>query len=360
MKFISNWKQYFDINSMRFKLALCLLCSIYLLIIFKVALSRFTITDAIPQIKPINTEVLKKFGPFTTRVHAGMFIKNFPVFDIIKNTFMVDSVIWFTYQPDEVMQETIDRFSIDNGRIIIKSPPDIKITKDSVFVKYNVLFELKTDLTFYRFPFEDHRIPILVSNDFVTPNEMYYMVDQTSFQALPNISIAGWRLQDMNVDAGFLVLDLDKDDTTKKNSSPKALFLINFAKAGIRKALIIFIPLFSAAFLSLFSFLMNIANIVGKFSLAISAVTALLGYRFVIEQMMPQVGYFTTTDLIYLLLLIFSFFIFLAQLLLTRKFMTTGQIDQPKAIQRLELISSIIFIIMALLLVSTTTYILLT
>ena len=63
---------------------------------------------------------------------------------------------------------------------------------------------------------------------------------------------------------------------------------------------------------------MSLANIRGRFSLAITAITALLGYRFVIERMMPQVGYFTTTDTIYTFLLVFAFFCFLYQLIITR------------------------------------------
>ena len=66
-----------------------------------------------------------------------------------------------------------------------------------------MLFELKTDLNFHKFPFEDHRLPIVLSNDFVTPDEMFFTVDASSFQIQPNIAPAGWRFSDTSVDAGF-------------------------------------------------------------------------------------------------------------------------------------------------------------
>ena len=128
--------------------------------------------------------------------------------------------------------------------------------------------------------------------------------------------------------------------------------------------MIIFIPLFFAAFLSLLSFVMNVENVVGKFRLSISAVTALLGYRFVIERIMPQVSYFTSTDSIYTFLLIFTFIIFLIQLLITRHFMVLApklkEEQETKLKKKIEQTSSIIFIIMSILLVITTTYIILT
>ena len=357
----------FAIDSTQFKTAIIIAMLLYLPIIFKIVLMRYNSTDTVPQLQAINTEVLKKLGPFAVRVKTGLFIKNIPIFDIYKNTFLIDSVIWFEFNGDEINLDLIDKFSVDNAKITYKSPPDIKVEGNQVFVRYNVLFEIKTDLTFYRFPFEDHRIPIVLSNDFTTPEEMFFVSDAPSFQTLPNIAPSGWRLGDMSVDAGILPLQLDKQDDTKKVENPKALFIINFIKASTRKSLIIFIPLFSAVFLSLLAFVMNAANVVGKFSLAITAVTALLGYRFVIEQMMPQVGYFTTTDAIYLFLLIFSFINFSIQLLITRYYMVASAAQPkedgkehkhgPNLAEKLERFSSIIFIIMSLLLVTVTTYI---
>lgn len=316
---------------------------------------RFNTTDIIPQLKPINTEAIKKLGPFTVRVKTGMFIKNFPVFDVSKNTFLIDSILWFEFDTDEMNLETVERFSIDNGSIKYKSPPDIKVFDSRIFAKFNVLFELKTDLNFHKFPFEDHRLPILLSNDFVTPDEMYYVVDGSSFQVRSEIAPAGWKFSDMSVDAGIMPLELDKQDASKKSENPKALFILNFTKTTPRRALVIFIPLFSVIFLSLMAFVMNVANTVGKVTLATTALTGLLGYRFVIEQMIPQVGYFTTTDNIYILLLVISLLNFFIQLLITRYFMVNGNSD-PGAPEKIERVSSVIFVLMLLFMVGMTTY----
>jgi hypothetical protein len=352
-------RSLFDIDSTKFKTTVLIAIISYLPIIFQIKLSQFNTTDPIPQLKPINTEALKTFGPFVVRTKVGMFIKSFPLFDINKNTFLVDAIIWFEFNGEEVTLEKIQKFSIDNGKITYQSPPEIKLINNQVFAKYNVIFELKTDLNFYKFPFEDHRLPIVLSNDFVTPNEMIFTVDASSFQIQPNISPAGWRFQDMSVDAGFLDLQLDRQDKSKKTENPKALFVLNFVKASARKALVIFIPLYSATFLSLLAFVMNAANVVGKFSIAITALTALLGYRFVIEQMMPAVGYLTTTDAIYLFLLFFAFIAFAIQILLTRYYMVNANKNPNDTQEKLERINSIIFIIMTLLLVGVTTYIIL-
>ncbi|MCB9493399.1 MAG: hypothetical protein H6679_03930 [Epsilonproteobacteria bacterium] len=351
-------------HAIQVKTGIIALVMLYLLAIFQIPLLRFTTTDTPPELNAINTEVIKKLGPFAVKVDTGMLIKNFPIFDVKNNRFEVDAVVWFEFNADEIMLSTIESFSFDNSKIKRRSPPDIKMIKNRIFVKYDVLFELDTNLQFHKFPFEDHRLSIVLTNNFVTPEEMYYMVDVSGFQLAKGVVPSSWQLTDVNVDSGFLPIQLDEQDKTKKINNPKALFIINFAKAGIKRIMVIFIPIFSATFLSLLSFLVSATNYISRFSLAITAVTALLGYRFVIEQMMPKVGYMTTTDTIYLFLLVFSFVSFAIQLLVNRYFITQtkGQKDvNPKNLTRtLEVVSMLIFIFMVLLLASAITYIILT
>src|SRR6188472_2239181 len=43
-------------------------------------------------------------------VQTGLFIKNFSTFDIIKNTFTMDAIIWFTFNPKNIGLDTIEEF----------------------------------------------------------------------------------------------------------------------------------------------------------------------------------------------------------------------------------------------------------
>ncbi len=329
--------EIFNLNTATSKSAILALMAATILIVFNIALKRHYVTDPMPKIVPITSNTIKELGAFAVKVRTGLFIKNLPEFDPVKNAFTFESVVWFEFNADEIMLETIERFSFDRGTIISKTPADIRIVDNKIFAKYNVRFSMKCDLNYHKFPFEDHRIVIALGNNFVTPEEMYFTVDGSSFQIAPNIFPASWKLQDLNIDAGYQRLELDQEDKTKKSDTPNALFIINIIKAGSRKALIIFLPLFSVIFISLFSLAMNLTNVVGKVTLAISAVTALLGYRFVIEQMMPQVGYFTTTDEIYLFLLISAFIIFLYQLFATRFYMIREEERKKNAAKAIHL-----------------------
>lgn len=335
----------------RFK-SVCMLIAIsFILLSFYIALSRFNSTDPEPPVQPIDIATTRKFEAFTVHVETGLFIENFSQFDIIENEFEIDMIVWFRFNPTEITLDTIDKFSFENGRILHKSPPDIKAMDDKTFVKYNVTIEMKSDLEYYRFPLEDHKVSIVLTNHFVTPYEVTFEVLSTDFVVAPDVFIPNWKVKDLHTNFGIDENILNQIDTTKKIAFPKAVFSIDFVKSGIRKAFIIFAPIFIIFFFALFSFFLTLANTYGRTVLPATALTALLGYRFVIENLMPQVGYFTTTDYIYIILLVFSFLVFLSNMFITRLYNTATQSgsNTKQLFDRFSLTKDTMFIIITYL-----------
>lgn len=286
---------------------------------FSIPLSRFNTTDPIPSFSPITVKEERSFGYFKTRVFTGLFIKTFPYFNMKENKFIFDGFVWFEFNTDEQMLPTIEKFAFENGSILRKSLPDVKIVGDKTFVKYNISVEIKGNIEYFKFPLEDHRLSIILTNNFVTPYEFVFNVLNTSFVVDKEANVSNWIIRNLTTNFGYKENLFDQADMTKSILKPIALFTIDFTKAGIKTALIIFIPIFLAFLLALFSFLLLINNFIGRATLSVSSLTALLGYRFVIQTLMPKVHYFTTVDYVYLTLLFMAFIIFIFQTLLGRK-----------------------------------------
>jgi hypothetical protein len=333
---------FFNIHETPFKLSIVIFLIFYITILFRTVLIGFRGSDPKREFNSINLEMRQKFGAMTTQVRTGLYIKNFPRFDLEKNNFIVDAIIWFEFGSGQIMIDTIEKFSFENGKILRRSDPDIKVKGDKTFVKYDVLFEVKTDLRFQRYPLGDHSLSIILTNNQVSTREMFFLED-APFDVSKQIFTSDWVVHNLEARSGFSSLPLDKADETSKSINPKVLFTINFKKTGVKKILVIFIPIFAVMFFSLFSFLTNIGNSVIRGRLSLVAITALLGYRFVIDRVIPSVGYFTTTDKIYLLLLILSFCIFVFQLLMAKQFPVSGK--GFFSIDTLKTINSIAFLI---------------
>lgn len=282
---------------------------------FNIAMNRFNPTDKIPEFKIIDAAKQKEFGQLTAKVKTGLFVKNFSEFDVKKNRFVADCVVWFEFNSDEVMLGAVGMFSFDNGDIISRSDPDVKIQGRKTVAKYDVKVSFKANLNYHHFPLEGHQIPLVLTNNFVTPREMYFTVDNGSFRLAEGLFIADWTVKDTNTDAGFSEASLDRNDPTKVSSRPQVAFIINVDGKGVRKFLIIFLPILIAIFLSMFSYVAGEKGIQQRSVLSTAAISAIIGYRFVIESMLPPVGYFTTTDYFFIFMLMASFWNFVFQVL---------------------------------------------
>lgn len=316
-------RPFLNIFDLRCKIALFVFSFFYVCLLFFLALREFKTDDPLPKIRNVSIQMRSSYRDLTTKLRAGLFIKNFSSFDFITNHFVVDAIVWFEFNKNEIMQKTVDNFSFDNGKILHKSTPHVSIHHNKVLVTYNVVFEAKTDLDFHRFPLEDHRLSLVLTNNSVAPSELYFddSADAISLKVSDKLFTSNWLLHSLNTASGYSSLKIDEHNKHQVLRTPKAVFTINFEKAGINKILIIFMPLFAAIFLALLTFLLSFNSTSAKTTLSVTAVTALLGYRFVIQQMSPPVGYFTTTDKIFIFFIGITFFIMLFQLLLLRQYL---------------------------------------
>jgi hypothetical protein len=295
-------------------------------------------SDPSPSIKALNTETAKKFSSFTVHVNVGMVIRNFSKFNLIENKFIADIVVWFLYNSEEVELDTLEKFSFERGKVLSKTSPDIKLVGGKSFARYNITAEFYGDFRHYKFPRDNHSLSIVITNNFVTPQEVLFDVTTTDFYINPRISVSSWKIIGLRTNFGIDEDFFNQIDLTKKSSYPKAVFTIDFSKNGFREEFVIFVPIFIVFMFSLFSMFFSIKNLVGRATLSVSAVSALLGYRFVIERMMPKVGYFTTTDHVYMILLFVSFLVMILHVVITRLAYNYSLEKKQKLIVRNELI----------------------
>lgn len=341
--------------SARFKSFCLALAAGAILCCFGIALHQFRPVDAEPHVELIDMAMRKRIRNFASVVRTGMFIKNFEVFDMSQDRFVIGAVVWFEFNTDEVMPSTLEKFSFVNGKILEQSPGDIRVDGNRMFIKYDVRVELKSQLAYHRYPFDDHRISFMITNNYVTPNELYFTVDNSSFDLADSAATAHWKILDKDTSWGYTDLGLDQHDMSKNVNRPVVTYSINFSKSGIRHIVIIFIPLFVALMFALFTFLVGISDGFNRFRLSVGALTAMLSYRFIIERMMPRVGYFTTTDAVYTLLLMIALAVFILQVAISLYNLRGKGIKQADE-RFLQKINDVIFLLVVGILVGFMAY----
>jgi hypothetical protein len=279
------------------------------------AVARFNPLEQYPELQSITPEKIKEWGGEPVIVNVGLYITNWHQFDLVKNIFVFDGVVWFEFDPSLIALDTIEKFSFQKGEILQKSEPSTKLIGGKLFAEYKIRLRFTTTLSHQFFPLDDHRIYITLINTYVTPSEVILRSYKSDFTSSPKIIIPEWRQVDHAVRTGYEEDIIDKFDERKIIRYPSVEFMIDFSRIGIRLTLLIFLPVFLIFFVSTFWLSFDPKSTAPILALVTGAVTSLIAYRFVIQGMSPEVGYFLLSDHIFTFFLALSCVSFVLALL---------------------------------------------
>ena len=338
------------INKLHFQIFVTIISTLLLIIMFYIPQMGFNSSDPKIFIKPINPTISAEK---TINIKTGIFIKNFPIFDITDNNFVMNAIVWFEFNPHLVSLESIEKFSFEKGTILKCSVPEIKIIGENLFARYKVKIKFQSNLNYDLFPLEDHTISIALINTYLNPKELVLTSGNSDLLIDDKVFTGNWKQTDSEVYYGYSISQIDKFNPQKTSSYPTVIFLIDFEKIGIKDSLIIFVPIYIALFLSIFSLLLTIENTKGILSLSVGSISALIFDLFILEKLTPNVSYFTLSDTIFTTLLVVVFIILLFNIFLIKV------ISQKKNIPQLVILRNYIFILLLLFIVLLTYYVIL-
>ncbi len=295
-----------------FSIAMIALSGLVLSFFLYKASQTVTSLDPMPELMSLTPATIDQLGGSPGVVKVGLYIKDFTEFDMLANNFIFSGILWFLFDPSIVSLETLSKFSFEKGEIQFLSAPSTRIVGGKLLARYDIRVKMKTNLVYTLFPFESHTLYITLDNNFVTPGELAFESSNNEFAVSPDIRNAGWRLKDMRVNTGYSHAQLEKHPSENDVYHPRVVFALDYAHSGMRQALTILLPLILTFFMAIFSFTMDPKkNYAPVLAISMGAVTALLAYRFVIENLSPKVGYFLISDYLFFLFLMGTFVIFL-------------------------------------------------
>jgi len=76
-------------TSLRFRIWAAIICSTLMSLIFIASLFQTRMSDRPLQVTKITREKLAEFGPFTAKVNCGLYVLDFPTFDVLNANFTI-------------------------------------------------------------------------------------------------------------------------------------------------------------------------------------------------------------------------------------------------------------------------------
>lgn len=293
---------------------LMLFTSIALILLTLKPLKTFKNLDPSSKLSEFKPSELNKLTPITT----GFYLRNFIEFDIVKNDFVAEGILWFSYDPKKISLDEISKFSFSKGEFIkgetlsSKNDTAVKVlSEDKHLALFNIRLKFSSNLNYRLFPLDDHTLYLTFNNKYISADKFYFKADKNNFFVSDTNYTFGWNNISNNVKSGYTEIILDKSDDQKNFKFPRVIFSLDFIGSSFRNIFLIFMPLFVALFLSLFLYSFDPEKYRDTImSLSAATVPAMLGYRYVIESISPKVAYFMLSDQIFNLFLILAFMIF--------------------------------------------------
>ncbi|HEA28638.1 MAG TPA: hypothetical protein ENH91_01350 [Leeuwenhoekiella sp.] len=315
-----NWFETFCIQIVRPPYQVVMLCFTFaiVLILGWKAIGLYRPLEEWPEVKSIVPEQIKEWGGEPVVVGVGLYLTNWQVFDEVNSDFVVDSVVWFQFDPSLISLETIGKFSFEKGEMQSKSAPSTKLIDKKLFAEYKVRLRFTSTLNHQFFPLDDHHVYMTVVNTYVTPSEVIFQAYKSDFSMSKHIHIPGWRLVNRSVKAGYEEGYFSKFDERKVIRYPEVVFMLDFARSGISLTLLIFLPFFLIFFISIFWLGFEPDKTNDIMALTTGALASMIAYRFVIQGMSPKVGYFLLSDHIFTFFLALAFISFVIALVWVR------------------------------------------
>ncbi len=271
------------------------------------------IKDQYEEVLPLTPQRALDFGGRPAEVQIGFAIRDFPFFDMAKGVFSIDVSTYFLFDPRLVSVDRIGDFLFKRAAIIFRKDPIIKIVDEKLFVQYDLRLKFDVSLDYQDFPFDGHRINFVLYHPRLSPGEVFYTAVRNDFFINSAIETPGWAIIDRRVSTGYEEERLvAQSGSSAASFHPSAVFSVDFDRVGARHIMTMFIPLLLIFFVALLT--LSLDPLSGTrstmLSLAAASITALITYRFVIENMSPAVGYLLIVDYIFLVFLLLCCLVF--------------------------------------------------
>ncbi len=329
---------------------------VLILIIFSFAVFKGKILDPEVSLTPVGEQRLAELA--AVRVETGILVHDFSEFDMLKNHFVAQATVWFTYNGASVDQALIDQFSFEKGTIKSKMGPRVKQVGDKTLALYDIELEFQGYFDYSHFPLDQHRLDLILVNPIANPNQLLYVTNTDWIQIAKDANSEGWSQIGKSSKFGYIVDRLASAPNDLNVTYEKTVFSFIFEHSSLKEAIIIFLPLILMFMVGLISLLLDMVfESRAIIELAVGSTLALVFFSNYVRTFTPKTGIFTLVDAFYVLLMVITSVIFLTQVFVLHYFRKKQKEVLDFTISSLNIIRCCMFLFIVFVLVFMVFYI---
>ena len=240
-------------------------------------------------------------SPSLKKFHAGIYINRINDFNVKTGTAEVDFWYWVVCNDENVSLQNLD---LSNGKL--KSVGDVITQKKDgrFYISCRYIAYAKCILDMRNFPFDEQCITLSFEDGDLTSDLMVFVPDAVNSGIDPTSQMNGWKVKNIEYKVGehyYPSTFGDLDITTGQGSS-YSQFKVNIflTRRGSFWEIMFkyFWAVSVAVIVGLFSLLIRVRDLDGRFGMAVGALFAHVGCSFLISEMLPPSPSISTAELV--------------------------------------------------------------
>lgn len=253
----------------------------------------FATQDSIPL--PDSLEV--EDGPVAKdTVKVGVYITSIYALGFAENDFGIDFWVWFVHKNKDVdPKETMEIVNSESqtfeyGTNEEKGNYMWSVQKCRAMIKKN--WEIS------RFPLDDQTLEVILEETDRDTSGVVYIADTANSKIDPSVDLNGWNISSFSILPSVKTYNTTYGDPTLQGTSSYARLEFNtvIQRDGKRIFLKLFLGLYVAFLIALAVFFLDGAEIGARTSLAVGALFAAVGNKYIVDSSLPDHTSFTIVD----------------------------------------------------------------
>ena len=245
-------------------------------------------------------------------VYTGIYITSIHDIDFKQKEYTVTFWLWMKYKNKAF--DFIQNLEVPLAKTVTKSYSTIDSSDNRIYILMKLQCVMKDSWKIDKFPFDRQTLRLSIENSQFDSEAMVFAVDTVGKQYDPRYTISGWNIDSFRVYTKIKEYETDFGD--KSLSKPHTEYSAFRVSMQLERQAIglfwkMFLGMYVAFLIAYVCFFIHSENAAERFGLAVGALFAVIGNKYVIDSSLPESTTFTLVDTLHGITLLFIFAVIL-------------------------------------------------
>jgi len=260
----------------------------------------------------VNSRPLMAKQELPDTVYTGIYVTSIHDIDFKQKEYTVTFWLWMKYKNKAF--DFIQNLEVPLAKTVTKSYSTIDSSDNRIYILMKLQCVMKDSWKIDKFPFDRQKLRLSIENSQFDSGALVFAVDTVGKQFDPRYTISGWNIDSFQVYTKVKEYETDfGDKSLLKPHAEYSAFRVSMQLE--RQAIGLFWKMFLGMYVSFLiayvCFFIHAENAAERFGLAVGALFAVIGNKYVIDSSLPESTTFTLVDTLHGITLLFIFAVIL-------------------------------------------------